>query len=404
MYFSIKFEKKPALKILIASDSFKGSLSSGEVASAVRTVLLEVLPECVVYSLDISDGGEGLVQALAPALGADTVSAQVHDPLGRIIEAQYAVKGGSAIIEMASASGLTLVAEDERDIMKASSRGLGELILDALERGCRDFIIGIGGSATNDAGTGMLSALGWRFLDSSAQTLPDGGGSLERIVQIDESTVDPRLCEARFKVACDVDNPFYGPEGAAAVFGPQKGASPMQVQALDRGMRNFAQLVLESGGTVAVREGAGVDLQAVPGSGAAGGVGGAMSAFLAAPLLPGAHLVLDALGFDSLASDCDLVITGEGRLDLQSLHGKACHAVLQRSLALGVPVVAICGMAQNMDSISQAGFKKILPVKPGGQSLNEAMRPDVAAANIRNAVKSLFGPGGSFWSPSPGEV
>ena len=391
-------------KILVASDSFKGSLSSGEVAAAVRAAVEETMPGCEVLSLEMSDGGEGLVQALAPALGAGTVCAQVHDPLGRLVEARYAVKGELAVIEMASASGLTLVAREERDIMKASSRGLGELILDALGRGCRDFVIGIGGSATNDAGTGMLSALGWRFLDSEGRTVPDGGGSLERIARIDPSAADPRLREARFKVACDVDNPFYGPEGAAAVFGPQKGATPQQVQALDKGMRHFAALVLESGDDVALRPGAGVDLQAVPGSGAAGGVGGALKAFLAAPLLPGAHLVLDALGFDALASGCDLVITGEGRLDAQSLHGKACHAVLSRCQALGIPVIAICGTAENSGALTEAGFKKILPVKPGGQSLEEAMRPDVAAANIRNAVKSLFGPGGSFRSPSPGEV
>ena len=382
-------------KILVASDSFKGSLSSGEVAAAVRSAVEETMPGCEVLSLEISDGGEGLVQALAPALGAEFVRSQVHDPLGRSIEAQYALKGECAVIEMASASGLTLVAKEERDIMKASSRGLGELMLDALGRGCRDLVIGIGGSATNDAGTGMLSALGWRFLDKSGRTVPDGGGSLEHITRIDNSFADPRLREARFRVACDVDNPFCGPDGAAAVFGPQKGATPQQVQALDKGMRNFARLV---------REDTGVDLQAVPGSGAAGGVGGALTAFLAAPLLPGAHLVLDALDFDTLASGCDLVITGEGRLDAQSLHGKACHAVLRRCLALGVPVIAICGTAEDSGALTEAGFKKILPVKPGGQSLEEAMRPDVAAANIRNAIKRLFGPGGSFRSPSPGEI
>ena len=392
------------MKILVAPDSFKGSLSSGEVADAVRSALTEVLPGCEVLTLEISDGGEGLVQALSPAMGAGTACAQVHDPLGRPVHAQYAVKGERAVIEMASASGLCLVAEEERDIMKASSRGLGELVLDALGRGCRDFMIGIGGSATNDAGTGMLGALGWRFLDSRGEPVPAGGGSLGRIARIDASFADGRLREARFRVACDVDSPFYGPEGAAAVFGPQKGASPQQVQALDEGMRHFAALVQEYDGTIAVRPGASTDLHAVPGSGAAGGVGGAFSAFLAAPLLHGASLVLDALSFDTLAAGCDLVITGEGRLDAQSLRGKACHAVLQRCQALGVPVTAICGTVQDLAAVQSAGFKKILPVKPGGQSIEEAMRPDVAAANIRNAIKSLFGPGGSFRSPSPGEV
>ena len=382
-------------KILVAPDSFKGSLSSREVAEAVHDALNEVLPGCEVLCLEISDGGEGLIEALAPALGTDAVYTDVHDPLGRVIKAQYAIKEEKAVIEMASASGLTLVDEVDRDIMKASSRGLGDLILDALDRGCREFIIGIGGSATNDAGTGMLQALGWRFLDLAGEPVQAGGGSLERISKIDASAADGRLRDARFRVACDVDSPFYGPDGAAAVFGPQKGANPQQVKALDRGMRHFAQLVLDN---------IGIDLQSTPGSGAAGGVGGALTAFLAAPLLPGAHLVLDTLGFDSLASSCDLVITGEGRLDAQSLRGKACHAVLHRSLALGIPVIAICGIAQDTEALSSAGFKKILPVKPGGQSLSEAMRPDVAAANIHNAIISLFGPGGSFRRPSPGKV
>ena len=381
--------------ITVASDSFKGSLSSREVAGAVRSALLEVFPDCEVRCLEIADGGEGLVQALAPALGAGIVSAEVHDPLERIVKAQYAVVGDRAVIEMASASGLTLVQECERDSLRASSRGLGDLILDALDRGCRDFIIGIGGSATNDAGTGMLQALGWRFLDEEGEPVPAGGGYLERIARIDGSSADGRLREARFRVACDVDNPFYGPEGAAAVFAPQKGADPHQVEALDRGMRHFASLV---------REYAGVDLQAVPGSGAAGGVGGALYAFLAAPLQSGASLVLDALGFDAVAAQSDLVITGEGSLDGQSLRGKACHAVLERCRALDVPVLALCGIVRDQAAVAGAGFKKILPVKPEGQSIEEAMRPDVAKANIRNAVKSLFGPGGSFRSPSPGEV
>ena len=383
------------MNFLVAPDSFKGSLSSVEVAEAVKAALTEAMPDCVVRCMPISDGGEGLVQALAPSMGAGIVSAQVHDPLGRMVCASYAFSGSTAIMEMAEASGLCLVSQLDRDIMEADSRGFGELVLDALDRGCRDFLLGIGGSATNDAGMGMLQALGWRFYDSSGALLPAGGGYLEKIAWIDGSGADTRLPEARFRVACDVDNPLYGEDGSAAVFGPQKGATAQQVEALDRGLRNFARLV---------QEGMGVDLQAVPGSGAAGGVGGALKAFLAAPLLPGAHLVLDALGFDTLASTSDMVITGEGCLDAQSLRGKACMAVLQRSRALGVPVVAVCGIVKDSPALREAGFKKILPVKPGGQSLAIAMRPDVAAANIRSAVAGLFGPGSSFGRPSPGEV
>ena len=383
------------MKIIVAPDSFKGSLTAAEVAEAVSAALAQAMPGCEVHCLPVSDGGEGLVQALAPALGAALVSVQVHGPLGRMTSAAYAVKGELAVIEMAAASGLELLKPDELDVMDADSRGLGELILDALDRGCRDFLIGIGGSATNDAGMGMLHALGWRFFDAAGKELSPKGASLERVVSIDGSNADARLREARFRVACDVDNPLYGPEGAAAVFAPQKGADPRQVEALDRGLRNFAHIV---------RGMADQDLQAVPGSGAAGGVGGALSAFLAAPLLPGAHLVLSALGFDALAAGADLVITGEGCLDAQSLHGKACFAVLEHCRSLAVPAVAICGIAKDPEALSTLGFEKILPVKPGGQSLEEAMRRDVALANIRAAVLNLFGPGGSFRSPSPGEV
>ena len=383
------------MKIIVAPDSFKGSLTAAEVAEAVSAALEQAVPGCEVCSLPVSDGGEGLVQALAPALGAALVSAQVHGPLGSMTSAAYAVKGELAVIEMAAASGLELLEPDELDVMNADSRGLGELILDALDRGCREFLIGIGGSATNDAGMGMLHALGWRFRDSRGNELSPKGASLESVAEIDSSNADARLCNAGFRVACDVDNPFYGPEGAAAVFAPQKGASPRQAEALDRGLRNFARVV---------RAQTGADLQAVPGSGAAGGVGGALNAFLAAPLLPGAHLVLSALGFDALAAGSDLVITGEGCLDAQSLHGKACFAVLEHCRSLAVPAVALCGIVKDAAVLSSLGFEKILPVKPGGQSLEEAMRKDVAQANIRKAVLDLFGPGGSFRSPSPGEV
>lgn len=383
------------MKVIVAPDSFKGSLTAAEVAEVVSAALEQAVPGCEVCRLPVSDGGEGLVQALAPVLGAVLASAQVHGPLGRMTSAAYAVKGDLAVIEMAAASGLELLEPDELDVMNADSRGLGELILDALDRGCREFLIGIGGSATNDAGMGMLHALGWRFLDASGNVLSPKGASLESVVEIDDSKADVRLRDASFRVACDVDNPLYGPEGAAAVFAPQKGADPRQAEALDRGLRNFARVV---------RAKTGADLQAVPGSGAAGGVGGALSAFLAAPLLPGAHLVLSALGFDALAAGADLVITGEGCLDAQSLHGKACFAVLEHCRSLAVPAVALCGIVRDAASLSALGFEKILPVKPGGQSLEEAMRKDVAQANIRKAVLGLFGPGGSFRSPSPGEV
>lgn len=368
------------MKVIVASDSFKGSLTSRQVASAVEKGFLGVVPDAQIICLGMADGGEGLVDTLASQLGAQAVSAQVCDPLGRPILADYAIAGELAIIEMAACCGLPLLLPEERDPLHTSTFGLGQMILDALGRGCRRFLIGIGGSATNDGGIGMLNALGWRFLDDRGRELPGIGASLSKITSVDASGADSRLKEAEFTIACDVRNPFFGPDGAACVFAPQKGADAAAVLSLDAGLRHFAEIICKE---------TEIDVQMLQGSGAAGGLGGAFAAFLGASLKPGAELVLDALGFNELLEDASLVITGEGRIDSQTLEGKAVSAVLSRSKAAGVPVVAICGKLCLCEALEGAGFKQIIQVTPEGIDEFTAMRLDVASSNVLQAARKL---------------
>ena len=412
-------------KVVIAVDSFKGSLSSRQVAEAAAAAVREVFPACETVCLDVADGGEGTLEALCGAAGcrlageaspgtsgAVRIPLTVQGPLGAPVVAEYAVMAqGTAVIEMARASGLTLVPPELRNPLNTSSFGTGELIADALRRGCRSCIIGLGGSATNDAGTGMLTALGWRFLDRDGHALPPVGASLGAIVSIDDSRVPASLrpgvsqagCGAdrcRFTVACDVDTPFCGPDGAAAVFAPQKGADAAAVERLEAGMQSFATVIAHF---------TGVDVRRMPGAGAAGGLGGALAAFLGAVLKPGAELVLDVAGVREALSGADLVITGEGRLDAQTARGKLPFQVLRRAAALGIPTLAIAGQlgpgAAGMASAVQdtpadaAGmtgdgpgprFSAVLCVTPDGMPLETAMRPDVAQRNIREALRRFL--------------
>ena len=373
-------------KIVIASDSFKGSIGSSEVAAAAAQAVSSVFPDCRTVCLEMADGGEGTLEALCKSLGGTIIQARVKDPLGNDILSEYAIvdipgEGPAAVIEMSKASGLTLVPPELRNPLNTSTFGTGQLISDALDRGCRHFLTGIGGSATNDAGIGMLSALGWRFLDSEGKELPPTGASLGKICQIDIEGRDPRLDGCTFKTACDVDTPFCGPEGAAFVFAPQKGAGPEQVRILDAGLESFAEVILKT---------TGIDVRYMPGAGAAGGLGGAFKAFLDSELLPGAEMVLDAIGFDSIAEGADLVITGEGKMDFQTLMGKAPYSVLRRSSKLGVPTVAIAGKVYDADSMRQAGFKEVLCINPPGMTLETAMRPEVARRNVFDTVSNYL--------------
>lgn len=363
-------------KVVVASDSFKGCLSSWQVAQAVEKGIHDIVPGCEVVKLAVADGGEGSMDALMTTLGGSPVRLMVSDPLGRPVEASYArIDGSTAVVEMARASGLTLLLPEERNPLLTSSYGTGQLIADALDKGCRRFMICIGGSATNDAGTGMLEALGYRFMDAAGDNLRCCGGALSRICSIDSSDVHPALKDARFVVACDVDSPFCGPEGASYVYGPQKGASQEMVAQLDEGMRHFAQIISQT---------TGVDVADMPGAGAAGGLGGAFKAFMDADLHRGADMVLDAVGFDEIIKDADLVITGEGRIDRQTLSGKLPYVVARRAAVQNIPVVALCGCAQ----VSELPcFELIIQITPPDMPLEKAMSPEVSSSAICKLAK-----------------
>ena len=365
-------------QITIAVDSFKGSLSSYDVACAAEQGILGVLPHCKVKKISIADGGEGTAQALISTLRGEWREVRAHDPLMRPITARYGVvdEGRTAIIEMASASGLTLLRAEERNPLLTTTYGTGEMIADAVRRGARHLLIGIGGSATNDAGMGMLEALGYRFYDCKGHVVAGCGARLERVVQIDASGAMPELKECRLEVACDVKNPLYGPQGAAHIFAPQKGASPEVVERLDQGLKNFASVVNP---TAAEAEGAG----------AAGGLGYALQAVLGARLRAGIDMVLDAMHFDQIISGSDLVITGEGRIDYQTVMGKAPSGVLQRAAKQGIPVVAIGGSVEECEALQQSGFAAILPVVSGPMTLEHAMQEDVAARGVSRTVEQI---------------
>ena len=456
------------MKIAVASDSFKGSLSSREIAENVAEGIHGTHPDWEVIQIEVADGGEGTVEAMIGTLGGRKITAKVNDPLMRPIEATYGIigesegdavskdvngsdsgnevksrgdgectnavesmdgsdnkrkreectnedeggnkgdgpdnkrkreectnedEGGnksdgdggggerkSAVIEMAAASGLPLLKPGERNPLKTTTYGTGELIADAIAKGCTKIYIGIGGSATNDGGTGMLTALGYRFLDCNGRELEGCGESLEKIVTIDSSQVPDAVRRTEFIVACDVDNPFCGPNGAAYIFAPQKGADTEMVAKLDIGLQKFAEVI---------KTATGCNVAEMPGAGAAGGIGGAFKAFFNATLRSGADMVLDAIGFDDRIRGCDLVITGEGRIDRQTAMGKLPAAVLRhvRSANPAAKVVAICGsVACTPDELPK--FDAVLNINDGADphTLEEMMRPDIAAANVRRTA------------------
>lgn len=371
-------------KVVIASDSFKGSLTSLEVAQSVAKAVKESHPLCEVVEVNVADGGEGTMDALQHTLGGRKVTLEVSDPLCRPVAASYVIldDGNTAVLEMSAASGLTLLTPEERNPSKTSTLGTGELICDAMAKGCRRFLVGIGGSATNDAGMGMLHALGYRFRDASGKELAPVGGSMIHVASIDASCRLSELSDAEFIVACDVTAPLYGPDGAAHVFAPQKGADKAMVEALDEGLRHFSSVCAEA---------MGYDCSTLEGSGAAGGLGYAFRQFLGARLERGVEMVLDAIHFDDMIAGADLVITGEGRVDSQTLTGKTPFGVAQRALRQGIPVVAIGGsVTLDHEQVQSAGFKDVVQITPAGMPLEEAMRPEVAAENIYQTIKSLL--------------
>lgn len=369
------------MKIVIASDSFKGSLSSTEVAQAATRGIKAVYPDCEIVAVNVADGGEGTVEAVVEALGGEIVTVTVSDPLGRSIIARYGIASDNAIIEMAAASGLPLLQPEERNPWMTSTYGTGEIIMDAIRRGCRHFLVGIGGSATNDAGTGMLRAMGFRFYDFNGIEITDcRGGRLQDIADLDDTFVPKVVREAQFVVACDVDTPFCGPEGAAPVFAPQKGANAEMVAKLDAGMASFAKVVETKYG---------INIVPMAGAGAAGGMGGGFRAFLNATLQRGIEMVLDAILFDQIIKGADLVITGEGRIDFQTAKGKTAAGVLARAKKQAVPVVAIGGSVEKCESVEQMGFAGIYPILEEEVPLELAMQPAFAAANVESTVKKI---------------
>ncbi|MBF0346968.1 MAG: glycerate kinase [Magnetococcales bacterium] len=336
--------------IAIVPDGFKGCMSSFEAARAIESGLRQGLPKVTTRIIPMADGGEGTVDAMVTAMSGTRHTVRVCGPLGQSVEAMIGLvdHGHTALLEMASASGIALLAPGERDCMGAHTLGTGELIRAALDRGVKKIILGLGGSASTDGGTGMARALGVRFLDHQGNELPLGGGGLTRLHEIDVRHLDPRIKEVAIIAACDVTTPLCGPMGAASIFGPQKGATPAMVAALDQGLDQLSRLMAQRLGRAVAH---------LPGAGAAGGLGGGLVAFLGARLQPGAAMVAETIRLRQRLAGVDLVITGEGRLDGQTLAGKAPAQVARVAKSLGLPVIAICGIAgPGVEHIHQAGI------------------------------------------------
>ncbi|MEI8243215.1 MAG: glycerate kinase [bacterium] len=340
--------------IAIAPDSFKGTLSAAEAAGAIAAGVRRAIPGARFRLIPMADGGEGTVDAVLAATRGKRRCCPVHDPLGRVITARYGLAGGCdprAVIEMAAASGLPLLKPSERNPLVTGTEGTGDLLRDALDRGARRIWMGIGGSATNDGGTGMARALGVRFLDRRGRDLPRGGGALEALDHLVLDGLDPRVRQVSIEVACDVTNPLCGPRGASAIYGPQKGATPAMIRRLDAGLRRLAQVVKRQ---------TGVDVAGVAGAGAAGGLGFGLMAFCGARLRRGVEMVAEAVNLEAQCRGCDLVITGEGRIDGQTVNGKTPMGVAAVAAKAGVPVIAICGCTgEGWQDVHQAGIAAV---------------------------------------------
>ncbi|EQA7377516.1 TPA: glycerate kinase [Klebsiella aerogenes] len=369
------------MKIVIAPDSYKESLSALDVATAIETGFREIYPHAEYVKVPVADGGEGTVEAMVAATQGHIVQVSVTGPLGEPVNAFYGLSGDMrcAYIEMAAASGLESVPPTRRNPLLTTSWGTGELIRHALDAGVSQIIIGIGGSATNDGGAGMAQALGAKLLSAGQQQIAPGGGALEMLARIDLSELDPRLADCRIDVACDVTNPLTGPQGASAVFGPQKGATAAMIERLDRGLQHFAQIIDRD---------LDIDVLSLEGGGAAGGMGAALYAFCGANLRPGIEIVTDALGLADLVADADLVITGEGRIDSQTIHGKVPVGVAKVAKRFNVPVIGIAGsLTADVGVVHQHGLDAVFSVLYSVCTLEEALAN--AAANVRMTARNV---------------
>lgn len=376
------------MKVVVAIDSFKGSLSSMEAGQAIEEGVKCVYQNAEVVVRPLADGGEGTVEALVEGMGGIFVNKEVTGPLGEKVEATYGIieskddLSKTAIIEMSAAAGITLVPEESRNPMNTTTYGVGELILDAIERGCRHFIVGIGGSATNDGGVGMLQALGYDFVTQEGKAISYGGNGLRELVSIEESNVHPTLKECTFKVACDVTNPLCGENGSSAIFGPQKGATPEMVQELDQLLLHYAEL---SKGINANAD------RFYPGTGAAGGMGFAFLTYTNATLESGIQIVLTETKLEELIATADFAVTGEGRLDGQTALGKAPIGVASLAKKYQKKVLAFAGsVTPDAKECNQHGIDAFFPILRGVVTLKEAMNKEVAHQNMVDTVEQVF--------------
>jgi len=371
------------MNILIAIDSFKGSLSTNDLASAIEEGINEVSLTHLIKKIPIADGGEGTCETLISGLGGKKVKVVVKNPLFQLIEAEYGIlENNTAIIEMAKSSGLTLIPEELQNPMNTTTFGVGEMIKDALSKGCREFIIGIGGSATNDGGIGMLNALGFDFYDKDDNLLSPIGSSLLSIARIDDSNVTEDVKTSKFLVACDVDNPIYGLTGAAHVYGKQKGASKEEIHLLDQGLRNFTKIIFETFKK---------DISTIKGAGAAGGLGGGFKGFLNSVLRPGIDIIFDSLHLERYIEECDIVITGEGKLDFQTVMGKAPIGIAKLASKHNKPVIAIAGsVGDDAYNAHKYGVTSMFSIMDGPMSLDQAMDHDNTYRMVKKKVNELI--------------
>ena len=356
------------MNVLIAPDSFKGSISSREVANYIEKGFKKILPQANIKKVPIADGGEGTVESVIESAGGSILKAVVHDPLMRKINSFFGIldNGKTAVIEMAAASGIGLLSPEEQNPWYTTSYGTGELIKAALYEGCSNIILGIGGSATNDAGAGMLRALGVKFTDKTGNEVKHGGGFLSEISSFDVSRLDKRIKAAKIQVASDVSNPFTGITGASLVYGPQKGANEDMVFKLDKNLKHFAYLIKKI---------LNKDIESIPGAGAAGGMGGGLLAFFDAELIPGFQLISRITGLEALIKNSHMVITGEGKIDNQTLYGKTPIGILKMAQEYKVPVIAVTGnLSESTDKLYKIGFQVIMPIIDKPMTIDEALK------------------------------
>ncbi len=365
------------MKIVVAPDSFKGSLTAKEVADCIESGIKKIKPDSQIIKFPMADGGEGTVQSLIDCTNGKLIKVKVNNPLFKEIEASYGILGDgkTAVIEMAEASGLPLLKNEEKNPLITSTFGTGQLIKHALDSGCRSFIIGIGGSATNDGGAGIVQCLGGNLLDENGDDIAPGGGSLSKLKKIDLSNFDNRIKDCKITVACDVANPLIGPNGASFVFGPQKGADKEMVVQLDKNLEHYASVINST---------LNIDIKDIPGAGAAGGLGGGLLAFFNAELKRGIDIVINTVDLESYIQDADLVLTGEGMIDFQTQFGKTPFGVAEVASKYNVPVIGIAGaLGKDIDILYQKGFKSLFSITDKPMSLDNSIK------NSRELVSSV---------------